>query len=597
MPTLKALLPAALALPLVFAAGGPAAEAELTQKQIVQRALQGTALVLNQQARKGVWLRSGGSGWVVDRARKLLITNHHVADKHEVVGVVFPMFRDGKLVAEFSAYEDRAPVINGNVIDTDPRRDLALVELDFVPAGVAELKLAADSPSAGDRVHSLGNPGASGALWVYSAGTVRAVYRTKIRYEEGQEVDARIIETTAPVNAGDSGGPVLDDRGELVGVTTGHSNQGQLLSWCIDVSEVKPFLTETRALLRASGLADYKKRASYYAAKGRYAQAVADFSAALRLDGKDGALYRARAAAYTEQSEADRAVSDYVQALRLNSRDAAAFRGRGIAFAVKREYDQALADYSEAIRLDPKDASAYNYRGVIHFRTNDLDRAVADYSAAVRLNPRFVLAIRNRAEACEKMGNYEQALADLDELIRLNPAGAAASWNARGDVSVKKGDPEQALADYSEAIRQAPRQAVYYKNRGAVHAKKGDVDKALGDYNQALRLDPKFAAAYSARGDAFRARGEDDRALSDYAASLGLDPRQTGTYLNRAEIRISRGQYPAAVADCTEAIRLDPNNAAAYGTRSRAYEKNGNADKAREDRKKAAQLAPSLKAD
>ena len=54
--------------------------------------------------------------------------------------------------------------------------DLALIELiDPLPEGTVELKLAADSADPADRVHSIGNPGASGALRVYTSGTVRGL--------------------------------------------------------------------------------------------------------------------------------------------------------------------------------------------------------------------------------------------------------------------------------------------------------------------------------------------------------------------------------------------------------------------------------------
>jgi len=60
------------------------------------------------------------------------------------------------------------------------KRDLALIQLEgAIPTEARSLKLSKESPSPGQRVHSVGNPGASGALWVYTPGSVRQVYHHK----------------------------------------------------------------------------------------------------------------------------------------------------------------------------------------------------------------------------------------------------------------------------------------------------------------------------------------------------------------------------------------------------------------------------------
>ena len=53
----------------------------------------------------------------------------------------------------------------------EPRCDLAVIELERMPPGVQALRLAASSVVPGQRIHSIGNPGVSGALWVYTPGS------------------------------------------------------------------------------------------------------------------------------------------------------------------------------------------------------------------------------------------------------------------------------------------------------------------------------------------------------------------------------------------------------------------------------------------
>jgi len=207
-----------------------------------------------------VWIHSTranglatGSGSLIDAERRLVLTNFHVVDNNPKVTVFFPQFRDGKPIPERDYYRDRAArlAFRGTVVTVDKQADLAIIRLDKLPEGVKAIPLAALSPDQGAPVHSIGNPGKSGALWGYVTGSVRSVYKHKwkARLEANRVVtfEARVIETNSATNPGDSGGPLLNDQSELVGVTQGAAVEAQLVSTFIDVSEVKQVL-QSRAV-------------------------------------------------------------------------------------------------------------------------------------------------------------------------------------------------------------------------------------------------------------------------------------------------------------------------------------------------------------
>jgi hypothetical protein len=81
---------------------------------------------------------------------------------------------------------------------------------------------------------------------VYTPGKVRQVYskKWKARLDERTVLpfEAKVIETDSPTNPGDSGGPLANDKGELVGVTQGGATDAQALSIFVDLSEVKRLL-------------------------------------------------------------------------------------------------------------------------------------------------------------------------------------------------------------------------------------------------------------------------------------------------------------------------------------------------------------------
>jgi S1-C subfamily serine protease len=185
-----------------------------------------------------------GTCWVVDRQRGFALTNEHVVGDAAEAVVYFPAYRDGTAIPELAHYHRQVAAVRGRVVHRDVLRDLALLRLDALPDDVAALPLAAHGAGPGDAVHSLGNSGVTtGTLWRYTAGTVRSVYQAQILQENGL-LKARIVETQAPINPGDSGGPLVNDSGELVGVILSTERQTHLVSFNVDVSEVRAFLGE-----------------------------------------------------------------------------------------------------------------------------------------------------------------------------------------------------------------------------------------------------------------------------------------------------------------------------------------------------------------
>jgi len=186
-----------------------------------------------------------GSGALVDAERRVFLTKYHVVGENDEVKVVFPQLDDdGQLLTNRREVMSRLDEISvsGRVVARDARRDLALVEIDTIPAGRVEIPIAAQSISPGERVHSIGNPGVSSAMWVYTTGMVRQVYEKTYELANSQVIDARVVETDAPINQGDSGGPVVNDNQELVAIVSATSTKGSLVSVCIDISELKTFL-------------------------------------------------------------------------------------------------------------------------------------------------------------------------------------------------------------------------------------------------------------------------------------------------------------------------------------------------------------------
>lgn len=224
-------------LVVVIASGNAVTASE--PKDIYRKAARATALVRVKTGKT-----SGlGTAWVVDREKGLLITNHHVIHEASDVRVHFPIIRGGRIVAERDLYK-KEPPLSARVLASDLGCDLALLQLVKMPPEIGELKLAAHSPEPGERVHSVGNPAASSAFWVYSQGFVRQVVHQRIPFP-GQVLDTLFVEIQSPINPGDSGSALVNDRGEVVGVVAMTNQNAQLLALAVDVTQVRHFLNQS----------------------------------------------------------------------------------------------------------------------------------------------------------------------------------------------------------------------------------------------------------------------------------------------------------------------------------------------------------------
>src|ERR1041384_5418975 len=154
-----------------------------------------------------------GSGVVIDEAGYLL-TNEHVVRGANQIGV---QFNTG---ARTNSYYE------ATVVDTDVERDVALLKLIAEPGEkFSAIKFAReDDLLLGETVLALGNPyGLGGSV-------TRGILSSKSRVipKEGMPLDIpNWLQTDAPINRGNSGGPLVNLRGELIGINVAILNQAQ----------------------------------------------------------------------------------------------------------------------------------------------------------------------------------------------------------------------------------------------------------------------------------------------------------------------------------------------------------------------------------
>ncbi len=187
---------------------GIAAEATLAPQEIYKIAEDSTVHLGFIDAKDNRWT---GSGFVFHDSH--IATNHHVVDSMWI--------GSAKLVGKEEIYPVEA------IIDIDKERDLAIIEVVGIDAPALPLG-DSDAVQIGDTVYVAGNP--QGLEGSFSDGIISAI--------RGGSTD-KIFQMTAPISQGSSGGPVFNENGEVIGVSSVTLRDGQNLNFAIPVNYLK----------------------------------------------------------------------------------------------------------------------------------------------------------------------------------------------------------------------------------------------------------------------------------------------------------------------------------------------------------------------
>ncbi|MDR3466254.1 MAG: tetratricopeptide repeat protein [Xanthobacteraceae bacterium] len=221
--------------------------------------------------------------------------------------------------------------------------------------------------------------------------------------------------------------------------------------------------------------------------------------------------YVGRALALDRKGERDRAMADLTAAIRLNPNDSLAFSDRGILWRETGDVDRAIADFTEALRLSPLPHSdlagpghvnVYANRALAWWAKGDLDHALADFDAALAQDPKDVEARYHRAQIRMARRDLVDAVADLDAVIALDPAIADAHY-----------------------LRGAAHYDLYMYARPWLDPR--DLDLAIADFSDVIARNPTRAAAYFARGLAYTIAADHPRAIADLTRAVELNPVDT----------------------------------------------------------------------
>ncbi|RJQ56966.1 MAG: tetratricopeptide repeat protein [Nitrospiraceae bacterium] len=378
---------------------------------------------------------SQGSGFVV-RADGAIVTNYHVISNAKDIKV---------------KVGDKILDVEG-LIHTDKENDLVILKAKGEKLQAVKLG-DVSKVNVGEKVYVISSP--EGLENTISDGLLSGI----------REIDEKmkILQITAPISPGSSGGPVFNTAGEVIGVATFLIKEAQNLNFAMPVNLVKDKGDSKKILaLKETEIEDYEKTAEYWSSLGY---------------------------SYWISGRYEEAIDACRQAIKISPEDARSHQILGASYDVLGLNKDAIEAYKHAIKINPNDWSSYHNLGNIYLELGMLKEAVDAYEQAVRINPDFAESYKKLGYAYGKSGRATDAIEAFKQAIRINPDDSTAHINL-GVSYEKSGMSKEAIEAFKQAIRINPDYAEAHNDLGIAYGELGMYKDAIGAYKQAIKITP-----------------------------------------------------------------------------------------------------------
>ena len=462
-------------------AGADIAEAQTPLVQLVKKIQPAVATVIVYDVERNI--SNIGTGFFVNKQGDL-ITNFHVLA--------------GKYQADVRTYAGKSYRVKA-VLAENKEADLLKLRVDIPPEEVSWISIGDRLPEIAERVVVVGSP--MGLEQTVSEGIVSSV-------RELPPVGT-VFQMSAPISPGSSGSPVVNTKGEVVGIATFQFVQGQNLNFAVAARQIMSMRKFGAPKTVSEWTFDHLGN------KPRVAQALCEKGFSFSINGED-----------------QKAFQFFKKATEDDPTDSAAWSGLGSCYAGLNESEEAITAYKQAIEANPRDEASYFHLANYYGKLGRFEEAIVAYQEAIALNPQFEAALFNLGVVYARLGRFNEGREAFETVARINPEAAPAHYNA-GIAYSQMGRFEDAIRAQQNVIRLKPEFAPAYFAIGAALAKLGREKEEFAAYKEAIRVDPDFAPAHHAMGAAMLEKGDKASALEEYKILKKLDSDMALELFNR----------------------------------------------------------------
>lgn len=330
--------------------------------ELIRRVKPSVVSVITYDAKNNVSVT--GSGFFIRPGQ--VVTNLHVIE--------------GAHHAEIRTFDGKGKTFAvAGILDVDLEGDLAILGINMPPERARLPDISNVVPEEGEKIFVIGNPlRMEGSI---ADGIVAAV----------REVPnlARIIQITAPISHGNSGSPLFNMKGEVIGVVTMVVTNGQNINLALSASRLASLepekllsFEELAAKLRGSAQADAISERWYLNGLnslwlGNYESALGYFEIAVDKNPGRAEAWIQVGYCKVKQGKNRDAIRAFQQAIRLRPTSVEAYNKLGDAYFYSGSFNEAIQAYRQAVRLNPRQPEAYYNLGMTYLEVGDREQAIA----------------------------------------------------------------------------------------------------------------------------------------------------------------------------------------------------------------------------
>lgn len=242
----------------------------------------------------------------------------------------------------------------------------------------------------------------------------------------------------------------------------------------------------------------YREKGRDYLLKKHLAEAIEQFTHAIRLDPTDVDALLGRGNAYAETGNIPSAIADYSTVLQSTPDSIGVLQNRAYLLAKLGKFELAVLDAEEAVRLQPDSARGHFVAAVARAGLRQFPASLSHFESAIELNPNDPMIYYKCGLIRARTGDWQGALADFDQVLRLRPDFSHARYQ-RAIALRESGSPSSSLEAFNDYISQYPIKADTYYQRALTFRALGERQCCQADLERALRIKPNLTAASDLR--------------------------------------------------------------------------------------------------
>ena len=414
---------------------------------------------------------SQGSGFLV-RSDGAVVTNYHVISDASDIKI-----KDGDNVLNLEG-----------CLYIDKENDVAILKFDG--KGLPVIKVGdIEKEVIGEDIYVISSP--QGLENTISDGILSGIREIADK--------KKILQITAPISPGSSGGPVFNKNGEVIGISTFIIEGAQNLNFAIPINLIKDKISAMKVTtLIDANIRDYKNSAEYWALLGYY---------------------------YNQDGLIEKAIDAYGQSIRLNPNNAAVHYNLAITFGSLGKYAEEIEEFNISIRIWPDSAIIHYILGDAYLRLDNYKDAIKEFKLSIRINPDSAAPHSDLGLTYNYLGMYTEAIDELKKSLEIRPSCAEAHNNL--SLTYRNlGMYADAVEEAIQAIKINPDDAMPHENLGLAYGNLGRYPEAIKELKHAVRLQPSSALLHYNLGIAYITLDDKGSALEEYKILKNLDPDQ-----------------------------------------------------------------------